>query len=49
MRRPMNETLTVVPPAVFSATLRARLARTDRERRQNSPCNDGRTGYIVRY
>lgn len=49
MRRPMIETLTEVPPAVFSAILRARLDRTDRESRQNSPANDGRTGIIVDY
>lgn len=49
MPTPMPHTLTVIPPLVFSAFLRARLDRTDRERRQNSPCNDGRTGFIVTY
>lgn len=43
------QTLTVVPPAVFSAMLRSALLRSDRIRRQNSPNNDGRTGYIVIY
>lgn len=49
MRRPMDQTLTVIPPAVFRAFLRSRLDRIDRERRQNSPNNDGRTGLIVDY
>jgi len=45
----MNTTQTQIPPAVFSAILRARLDRTDRERREAAPVNDGRTGFIVRY
>lgn len=41
--------ITATPMPVFLAILHARLDRTDREQRQNSPVNDGRTGYIVQY
>lgn len=45
----LRPALVAVPPAVFSATLRAALDRSDVERRQNAPCNDGRTGIVVDY
>jgi len=44
-----KQPLTIVPPAVFSATLRANRARAARDRVQNSLNNDGRTGFIVDY
>jgi hypothetical protein len=49
MPTPMKRTLTAVPMPVFLAMLHSAQDRADRERRQNSPSNDGRTGFIVNY
>ena len=47
MPAPLAPALAVVPPAIFSRMLETALDRSARQRLQNSPCNDGRTGVIV--
>ena len=49
MPTPMKPTLTAVPMPVFIRMLHAAQRRADMERRQSSPVNDGRTGFVVDY
>ena len=41
--------LIAIPPSLFTRMLAIALEGNRLTRAQNSPCNDGRTGYIVDY